>query len=105
MSAAYLIGSLVGALAVFDGTCMVAKATPLFPIPRWSYPSTRVALRWMGVGETVLGIGIAAGFGVLATSGPVPAAAYIVATGVAGQCFAYATAWWVDYRARRPASD
>lgn len=85
MSVAYLVGSLVGALVVLDGIWMAANARPLLPIPRWNYPSTPAALRWMGVAETIGGTGIAAGFGVLAASGPIPAAVYIVIL-----------AWWAS---------
>ena len=105
MSVAYLVGSLVGALVVLDGIWMAANARPLLPIPRWNYPSAPAALRWMGVAETIGGTGIAAGFGVLAASGPIPAAVYIVMFGVVGQCLAYGAAWWLNYRTRRPVSN
>jgi hypothetical protein len=59
----------------------------------------------MGVAETIGGTGIAAGFGVLAAYGPVPAGVYVVFLGVVGQSLAYIAAWWVNYRARRPVSN
>jgi hypothetical protein len=105
VSVAYLTGSLVGALVVLDGIWMVANVRPLLPIPRWNYPSTAAALRWMGVAETIGGTGIAAGFVVLAAYGPVSAGVYIVALGVVGQSLAYVAAWWVSYRARRTVSN
>jgi hypothetical protein len=104
MSIAYLIGTLVGALVVLDGVWMMADARPLLPIPRWNYPNSPAPRRWMGVAETIGGTGIAAGFGLLAASGPTPAAAYIVLLGVVGQCLAYGAAWLVNARARRPVS-
>jgi hypothetical protein len=105
MNAAYLIGSLVGAVAVLDGIWMAANARPLLPIPRWNYPTTRAALRLMGVAEISSGTGIAAGFAVLAAYGPVPTGAYVVLLGVVGQSLAYAGAWRVNYRARHPVSN
>jgi hypothetical protein len=107
MSVAYVIGSLVGALVVLDGIWMAANTRSLLPIPRWNYPSTPAALRWMGVAETIAGAGIASGFAVLAASayGAIPTAAYIVGIGVLGQSLCYAVAWWVHHRARRPVSN
>jgi hypothetical protein len=102
MNAAYLIGSLVGAIAAVDGIWMAATARPLLPIPRWNYPTAPAALRLMGVAEILSGTGIAAGFGVLAASGPAPTGAFIVFLGVVGQSLAYVAAWWVNYRTRHP---
>jgi hypothetical protein len=105
MNAAYLIGSLVGAVAVLDGIWMAANARPLLPIPRWNYPSTPAALRLMGVAEISCGTGIAAGFGVLAAYGPVPTGVYVIFLGIVGQSLAYVAAWWVNYRSRHPVSN
>jgi len=105
MNIAYAIGSLVGAVVVLDGIWMMANARPLIHIPRWNPPKAPAAQRWMGVAETSGGAGIAAGFGVLAASGPVPAGVYIVLLGVVGQSLAYAASWWVDYRAKHRVSN
>jgi hypothetical protein len=105
MSVADLIGSLVGALAVLDGICLAVSTRTLLPIPRWNYPSTAPALRSMGIAEVIGGTGIGVGFAVLAAFGPVPAAVYIVGSGVVGQCLAYGAAWWFSHRARRPLSN
>ena len=105
MSAAYAIGSLVGAVVVLDGIWMMANARFLLRIPRWNPPKTPAALRWMGAAETVGGAGIAAGFAVLAADGLIPTGAYIVVIGVLGMNLCYAAAWWVNYRARRPVSN
>jgi hypothetical protein len=104
MNAAYLIGTLVGAIAVLDGIWMAAHARPLLPIPRWNYPTVPAALRLMGVAEILSGTGIAAGFSVLAAygPGPVPIGAFIVFLGIVGQSLAYVAAWWVNYRTRHP---
>jgi hypothetical protein len=105
MNVAYLIGSLVGAVGVLDGIWMIAYARPLLHIPRWNPPKTLAAQRWTGMAETLGGAGIAAGFGVLAAYGPVPAGLYIVGAGVVGQLVCYVGAWLVDYRAGRPVSN
>jgi hypothetical protein len=105
MNVAYLIGSLVGAVVVLDGIWMIANLRSLIPIPRWNPPKTPAAQRWTGVAETLGGAGIAAGFGVLAAYGPVPAGVYLVLLGAVGQSLAFVAAWWVDYRARRRVSN
>jgi hypothetical protein len=103
MNVGFAIVGLVGAVIAFDGIWMLAKARFLLPTPRWGYPKDPSALRLMGGGAAIGGIGIAAASGVVAAYGPLSAGLYILALGVVSQCLCYAAAWWVNRRAGRPA--